>query len=119
MINRMLEAVGYNRKNSKKQSNKKDIPMPIDTENTFDALSFYRSLSNFKNSVAKPELGENNNAIQNLQILNSKSYQIQNEETKDESLVCANNKIARLDEKAKFISEKVPNSHASTIKVDD
>ena len=115
----MLEAVGYNRKNSKKQSNKKDIPMPIDTENTFDALSFYQSLSSFKNSVAKPELGENNNAIQNLQILNSKSYQIQNEETKDESLVCANNKIARLDEKAKFISEKVPNSHASTIKVDD
>ena len=91
---------------------------PVQHGHMFDALQFYEALEGYKSSIINTELGENNNATQNL-MLSQTASKSNPEETKSLSKnLVDSDEIVKLTDKQKFISEQVPNKMNYSIDID-
>jgi WD repeat-containing protein 23 len=88
-----------------------------DSSKNFNALDFYENLEGYKQSVVNTELGENNNANQNLQFSNFENTEEEVKVTKSSNEIGGD--VIKLDAKAKLMSEHVPNKLDSRIPFDD
>lgn len=88
-----------------------------DSADNFNALDFYNNLESYKHSVVNTELGENNNAIQNLQYCDLKKNEEEVKIVKSKDNHAED--IIKLDEKSRLMSEQIPNKLNSRIQFDN
>lgn len=115
MLQRLLNAVSTKKKESPSEE---VIDAGENNQDGFNALDFYQNLQDYKQTSINSELGENNNAVQNLAISNYQDDE-SHEEKKEEVKPINGSDIVKLDEKTQFLSEQVPNKLEYTINVDN
>ena len=82
-------------------------------------MDFYHGLQNYKRTTINEDLGENNNAVQNLNAM-SNNIKDNSEDSKEMSIdEISESDVVKLNKKSRLLSELVPNKHSSNIQVDD